>query len=83
MFQSLLSWISRIGEADVFDGLAGGMVFQSLLSWISRIGDSEAGANVMSSSSFNPCCLGLAVLGPGSGWGQSWVVPVSILVVLD
>ena len=37
-FQSLLSWISRIGAAMTAEALLSRLKFQSLLSWISRIG---------------------------------------------
>ena len=64
-FQSLLSWISRFGiekrrrEAEL-------MGFQSLLSWISRFGPYNRVSVVAEVPSFNPCCLGLAVLASGA-----------------
>ena len=38
------------------------MTFQSLLSWISRFGWIGKRGDVDFITSFNPCCLGLAVL---------------------
>ena len=43
-------------------------MFQSLLSWISRFGFANVVRNSRLGFSFNPCCLGLAVLAIIPDW---------------
>ena len=57
VFQSLLCWISVIGN-QVKQGEGIDILFQSLLCWISVIGVSMPPPSRSRSCSFNPCCVG-------------------------
>ena len=83
-FQSLLCWISVVGDACRLGLLERRSMFQSLLSWISVVGTHGRWPHdVERDQCFNPCFVGSRSLARGRWSETSRDQMVSILVFLD